>query len=191
MWLRAVAVTAVLLGGLATVGPAQGQDLNFSCFNFGVQEDAQVLLDGDPTDPMGLDPDGNGIACEDLPNRSATPPTPEIPQDILDNPPSAPAAGDGGGVSRGGDAGLPSSPAGGTATTVAGAIAGEQPGAPAFGPAGVTTTLAPGGSAAPFPTADIAKSSDRSTLMMALFLLPVLGLLVLLYLRRRDDPEVD
>jgi hypothetical protein len=28
------------------------------------QEDAQALLDEDPSDPQGLDPDGDGIACE-------------------------------------------------------------------------------------------------------------------------------
>lgn len=28
------------------------------------QEDAQAMLDDDPTDPNGLDPDGDGIACE-------------------------------------------------------------------------------------------------------------------------------
>lgn len=38
-----------------------GQDI--SCDTI-TQEDAQAMLDEDPSDPSGLDPDGDGIACE-------------------------------------------------------------------------------------------------------------------------------
>ncbi len=38
-------------------------DAAFSCDVIS-QEEAQTLLDDDPSDPFGLDPDGDGIACE-------------------------------------------------------------------------------------------------------------------------------
>ena len=37
------------------------------CAAYLYQEDAQAALDADPSDPSGLDPDANGIACEELP----------------------------------------------------------------------------------------------------------------------------
>ena len=37
-----------------------------TCDDFATQADAQQALDADPSDPYGLDPDGNGVACEDL-----------------------------------------------------------------------------------------------------------------------------
>ena len=40
------------------------------CSKFTYQEDAQAALDSDPSDPAGLDEDGDGFACEDLPKRS-------------------------------------------------------------------------------------------------------------------------
>ena len=40
------------------------------CSAFTFQEDAQAALDSDPTDPAGLDEDGDGFACENLPKRS-------------------------------------------------------------------------------------------------------------------------
>ena len=39
------------------------------CAAYLYQEDAQAALDADPTDPSGLDPDANGIACDELPSR--------------------------------------------------------------------------------------------------------------------------
>ena len=38
---------------------------DYSCANFETQEEAQLYLE--PGDPYGLDQDGNGLACEDLP----------------------------------------------------------------------------------------------------------------------------
>ena len=38
---------------------------DYSCADFGTQEEAQAYLI--PGDPYGLDPDGDGLACEDLP----------------------------------------------------------------------------------------------------------------------------
>ncbi len=40
------------------------------CGAFTFQEDAQAAFDSDPSDPAGLDEDGDGFACENLPKRS-------------------------------------------------------------------------------------------------------------------------
>src|SRR5215204_696818 len=42
------------------------QDSGFGCDDFLSQQAAQSQLDMDPSDPYGLDPDGDGIACEDM-----------------------------------------------------------------------------------------------------------------------------
>lgn len=39
---------------------------SFDCADFGGQEEAQAILDADPSDPIGLDPDADGVACEEL-----------------------------------------------------------------------------------------------------------------------------
>ena len=39
------------------------------CGEFEFQEQAQRVLDEDPDDPFGLDPDADGVACEELPTR--------------------------------------------------------------------------------------------------------------------------
>jgi Excalibur calcium-binding domain len=61
----AAAATASLVFVLAPGAPAQ--DLN--CANFQFQEDAQEVLNQDPSDPNNLDADNDGIACEELPSR--------------------------------------------------------------------------------------------------------------------------
>src|SRR5215204_1520547 len=73
---------------LAPAGPAQeGGDLD--CADFGSQEDAQTVYDQDPSDPNGLDGDGDGVACEELPHRStASPVETESPETAP--PPAAP-----------------------------------------------------------------------------------------------------
>jgi hypothetical protein len=43
-----------------------GDELN--CDDFDTQEEAQAVLDADPSDPNRLDADGDGVACEDLPS---------------------------------------------------------------------------------------------------------------------------
>lgn len=45
---------------------ALAQDGDLDCSDFGSQEEAQAEFDSDPTDPNGLDADGDGIACESL-----------------------------------------------------------------------------------------------------------------------------
>ncbi len=44
---------------------AFAQEDQYDCASFGGQEAAQTELDLDRTDPNNLDPDGDGIACED------------------------------------------------------------------------------------------------------------------------------
>jgi micrococcal nuclease len=41
------------------------------CADFSTQEEAQAVLDADPSDPNGLDPDGDGQACAELPDADA------------------------------------------------------------------------------------------------------------------------
>ncbi|WP_338036203.1 excalibur calcium-binding domain-containing protein [Halococcus salsus] len=38
----------------------------YDCSDFDSQEAAQQVYDSDPSDPSGLDGDGNGVACESL-----------------------------------------------------------------------------------------------------------------------------
>lgn len=52
----------LLLSGMTI--PAMAQGLN--CGDFGSQQEAQAVLDADPSDPNNLDPDLNGVACESL-----------------------------------------------------------------------------------------------------------------------------
>lgn len=83
-----LAATAVSLGVAFAVGTAAtaaaAPDLNCSDFEF--QEDAQAVLDADPSDPNRLDGGpsggGDGIACESLRHRPVadTPPTTTPPQ---------------------------------------------------------------------------------------------------------------
>lgn len=43
------------------------------CDSFTTQEDAQAVFDSNPGDRFGLDPDGNGKACDDLPSGNGRP----------------------------------------------------------------------------------------------------------------------
>jgi len=53
-------------GPTPTVAP---EDV-FDCDDFAYQEDAQAVLNADPSDPNNLDPEGDGIACNTLPSRT-------------------------------------------------------------------------------------------------------------------------
>ncbi len=67
---RALSVPAIAFLMLLFLQPyAMAQDV--SCEDFSTQGQAQVILDQDPSDPNGLDEDGDGIACEDLPSDGA------------------------------------------------------------------------------------------------------------------------
>ena len=56
---------------------SQNDDLN--CEDFGSREEAQAVLDADPSDPNRLDADGDGLACNEL---ISAPPT------LADEPPA-------------------------------------------------------------------------------------------------------
>ncbi len=73
-------------GGL----PDIGRDLD--CADFAYQEEAQAVLDADPSDPHRLDGDHDGEACESLPRRagSVSPPPPPPPA-APPPPPPAPS----------------------------------------------------------------------------------------------------
>ena len=62
---------------------------DLDCADFATQEEAQAVLDVDPSDPNGLDADSDGIACEELPGGGGTPspspspsptPSPSLPE---------------------------------------------------------------------------------------------------------------
>jgi len=46
---------------------ASSTDRNLDCASFTTHEQAQRVLEQDPSDPNYLDGDGDGVACEDLP----------------------------------------------------------------------------------------------------------------------------
>ncbi|WP_236788864.1 calcium-binding protein [Amycolatopsis sp. GM8] len=72
--------TAAAVGAIALLGPApfalaQGgvhsaATADKDCGDFQYQEDAQAVLDADPSDPNRLDADNDGKACETLPHRA-------------------------------------------------------------------------------------------------------------------------
>ena len=59
-----LATMAMVMWVAAPVALAQTDDLD--CADFATQEEAQANLDADPSDPNGLDADGDGVACEAL-----------------------------------------------------------------------------------------------------------------------------
>lgn len=68
--------------------PDTGRDLD--CADFAFQEDAQAVLDADPSDPFRLDRDRDGVACEALPHRApATPAHGAGPRDAEAAPPAS------------------------------------------------------------------------------------------------------
>ena len=48
-------------------GEASGEDGDLDCADFATHEEAQRVLEQDPSDPNYLDGDDDGVACEDLP----------------------------------------------------------------------------------------------------------------------------
>ena len=57
------AALLVVTGGVTAAQAGPAADLN--CDDFQLQQEAQDVLDADPSDPNGLDEDGDGLACED------------------------------------------------------------------------------------------------------------------------------
>jgi hypothetical protein len=64
----------VAMAGTALAGAALSAD-GLDCSDFDVQEEAQTILDADPSDPHRLDGGTNGpadgVACESLPTRGS------------------------------------------------------------------------------------------------------------------------
>ncbi|HEX2576036.1 MAG TPA: hypothetical protein VHK88_06780 [Aquihabitans sp.] len=75
---RSVAGLA-LVAGLASAGAGAAAVQGPNCADFNFQDQAQDELIRDPTDPLGLDGDGDGVACDDLPTRTPTSPATEAP----------------------------------------------------------------------------------------------------------------
>ena len=71
-----------LVGGEAPEEPETPTQGDLDCVDFSSQAEAQVTFDADPTDPNGLDGDGDGLACEsDIEDVAAPGPTgEEVPQ---------------------------------------------------------------------------------------------------------------
>jgi hypothetical protein len=68
------AVTFSLPSSVAAPSTQQANDLD--CEDFETQEEAQAVLDEDPSDPNNLDPNADGIACALLPSASDLDPAP-------------------------------------------------------------------------------------------------------------------
>ena len=49
-----------------SASPGSGGDSNLDCASFETHEEAQRVLEQDPSDPHYLDGDGDGVACEEL-----------------------------------------------------------------------------------------------------------------------------
>ena len=61
----AVATGTVLAASIITATPAfAASSDDYDCSDFQTQSQAQAVYDQDPSDPNGLDREGDGIACE-------------------------------------------------------------------------------------------------------------------------------
>ncbi|MDQ3154983.1 MAG: excalibur calcium-binding domain-containing protein [Actinomycetota bacterium] len=80
------AVSATLFIGMSGTALA-AQELD--CSHFATQQEAQAVLDSDPSDPHGLDGDSDGIACESL-SSGTTPESPQVPLPPIPTQPPAP-----------------------------------------------------------------------------------------------------
>lgn len=78
----AVAVAAMaLFAGMPGIALA-AEDMD--CNDFTTQEEAQAVLDADPSDPHRLDGNDDGVACESLPHETA--PEPAVPPAPVEPP---------------------------------------------------------------------------------------------------------
>jgi hypothetical protein len=85
-WLVALAIT-VCLGTIGPLWPTPdtAAQQRLDCESFLDQEDAQVALDADPTDPFGLDGNNDGESCEQPEGDFGTPPLVNC-DDLRDHP---------------------------------------------------------------------------------------------------------
>lgn len=66
---RLILVTLLSILLVFGTAPAVFAEDDLNCLeDFDTQEEAQAVLDADPSDPHDLDRDGDGIACESLPS---------------------------------------------------------------------------------------------------------------------------
>jgi hypothetical protein len=86
LWLVALAITVCLgtIGPLAPTSDVTAQQRP-DCKNFLDQEDSQVALDADPSDPFGLDGNNDDVACEQPEGDFGTPPLVNC-DDLRDHP---------------------------------------------------------------------------------------------------------
>lgn len=64
--LTGIALLAMIVSAFAMSGSAVAQSTGIDCEDFFNQSLAQRFLDADPSDPQGLDGDGDGTACEEF-----------------------------------------------------------------------------------------------------------------------------
>ncbi|GAA4831371.1 excalibur calcium-binding protein [Kitasatospora terrestris] len=90
MRMRLTVATTLLIAAawsLPLAGSAQAADLD--CPNFSTQQEAQAVLNADPSDPNNLDADNDNIACEDLPSGTGSSAAPAAPGAAASAAPSA------------------------------------------------------------------------------------------------------
>lgn len=68
--LATLGMAMMVLYAPAALAQSPNQDLD--CVDFATQQDAQIELENDPSDPLNLDADGDGVACESLAGGSGT-----------------------------------------------------------------------------------------------------------------------
>ena len=81
----AVAVSALAITGApGTIAATLFPPAAITCADVTDQADAQALLDADPTDPHGLDPDRDGRACDELYGDDITVPPSDDPVTVVE-----------------------------------------------------------------------------------------------------------
>jgi hypothetical protein len=76
---------------LAAAAPVAAHDETVTCEDFLTQQGAQALLEADDDYEQALDPDGDGVACDDLPRRDQDPPPRTATPPPATEPPTVPA----------------------------------------------------------------------------------------------------
>jgi hypothetical protein len=61
-----VYIAALYMAALGISNAGNGGDSNLDCANFKTHEEAQQVLEQNPSDPHYLDGDDDGVACEEL-----------------------------------------------------------------------------------------------------------------------------
>lgn len=85
---RLLLLATLCMVGALVFAPAVVAQTDYDCSDFSTQEEAQGFLSGG--DPYGLDSDGDGIACEELPSGGGSTATPTAEEPA--SPPASPPA---------------------------------------------------------------------------------------------------